>query len=91
MFLKKLVLTLGLVLTPVIGAQASPVLTLDFSSPVVTGPSPVPGVWHPTGYSNLPVSFSAVGGKLEEVIGSDSSSYHTQGSCCILYRGLFIW
>jgi len=69
------------------GAQASPVLTLDFSSPVILAANETPGTWYPNSFSEVPDSFSVVGGKLEEVI-SPSTSIQYQGRAYLMPDGV---
>lgn len=87
MFIKKLVFPLAFLSMSVIGAQATPVLTLDFSSPVTLATSEVPGTWYPNSFSEVPDSFSVVGGKLEEVI-SPSTSLQYQGRSYLMPDGV---
>lgn len=54
------------------GAQASPVLTLDFSDPVAIGPQ-APGVWYPNSFYYTPSGFQTSGGRLIETISSADS------------------
>lgn len=84
---------LALALATSTGALAA---TLDFSSPVVTGSSPAPGVWYTDRYN--PAGFAATGGELVVTISSaDSASnrpaayagafYDTQGRAYDLAAG----
>lgn len=87
MFLKKLVFASSLLLASGIGAQATPVLTLDFSTPVTLAASETPGSWYVNSITATPNGFSAVGGQLEEVIGPNAALQY-QGRSYLMPGGV---